>query len=66
MDEFLEQIEKHRHEFYRFVLRTVWDSNVAEDVFASAVLAAVAGRHPAAGLLNFVVERWDHALVHRQ
>ena len=38
--EFIEQIEKHRHEFYRYVLRTVWNPSVAEDVFSSAVIAA--------------------------
>lgn len=40
MDYFLQEIEKHRHQFYRFVLRNVWDSALAEDVFASAVLTA--------------------------
>ncbi len=43
-DFFLKSIEQHRHEFYRFVLRNVWDSSVAEDVFSSAVLAAYEGR----------------------
>lgn len=40
MDYFLEQIEKHRHELYRFALRSLWDPGRAEDVFASAVLTA--------------------------
>ena len=40
MEEFLKQLEVHRHEQYRFVVRTVWDTGVAEDVFSSAVLAA--------------------------
>ena len=39
-DEFLAQVDKYRDEFYRYVLRTVWDSKVAEDVFQSALLAA--------------------------
>lgn len=43
-DEFLEAIEAHRHEFFRFILRNVWDSGVAEDVFSQAVLAAYEGR----------------------
>ena len=43
-DFFLKSIEQHRHEFYRFVLRNVWDSSIAEDVFSSAVLAAYEGR----------------------
>ena len=45
MDEFLEKIEKHRNEFYRFVHRNVWDSGVSEDVFSQAVLAAYESRH---------------------
>lgn len=45
MEDFLEQLEKHRHEFYRYVLRTVWDTGVAEDVFSSGVLAAWENRH---------------------
>lgn len=44
MDYFLKHIEKHRGEFYRFVLRNVWDSGEAEDVFASAVLTAYENR----------------------
>lgn len=44
MQDLLDRIERHRHEFYRFVLRNVWDSGVAEDVFSSAVLAALSNR----------------------
>lgn len=40
MNDFLQLLERHRHEFYRYVQRTVWDSSVADDVFSSAVLAA--------------------------
>jgi RNA polymerase sigma-70 factor, ECF subfamily len=39
-EEFLALLGKHRHEFYRYVLRTVWDSGVADDVFSAGVLAA--------------------------
>lgn len=52
-DEFLENIEKYRHEFFRFVYRNVWDSGVAEDVFASAVLAAYDNRHKYTPGTNF-------------
>ena len=38
--EFLDRIETHRHEFYRYILRNVWNPSVAEDVFSSAVIAA--------------------------
>lgn len=44
MDEFEEKIAKHKNEFFRFVLRNVWDSSVAEDVFSTAVVAAYDSR----------------------
>ena len=44
MDEFLVEIEKRKDEFYRYILRNVWDSSVADDVFSSAVLAAYKSR----------------------
>jgi RNA polymerase sigma-70 factor (ECF subfamily) len=44
MNDMLANIEKYRDQFYRFVLRNVWDSSVADDVFASAVLAAFENR----------------------
>lgn len=53
MDEFLEKIEKHRDEFYRYVLRTAWDSGVADDVFQSAVLAAYENRRKYTPGTNF-------------
>lgn len=53
MDEFLEKIGKHRNEFFRFILRNVWDSGVAEDVFSSAVLAAYENRHKYTPGTNF-------------
>lgn len=53
MDEFLEKIEKHRDEFFRFILRNVWDSGIAEDVFSSGVLAAYENRHKYTPGTNF-------------
>jgi RNA polymerase sigma-70 factor (ECF subfamily) len=53
MDEILTQIEQYRDQFYRFVLRNVWDSSVADDVFASAVLAAYENRHKFTPGTNF-------------
>lgn len=44
MDEFVEKIEKHRDEFFRFIKRNVWDTGVAEDVFSQGVLAAYESR----------------------
>jgi RNA polymerase sigma-70 factor (ECF subfamily) len=53
MEELLDLIEEHRHEFYRFALRNVWDSSVAEDVFSSAVLAVYEDRARFAPGTNF-------------
>lgn len=53
MDEFLEKIEKHRGEFFRFVMRNVWDTGVCEDVFSQAVLAAYENRHKYTPGTNF-------------
>ncbi len=53
MDEILASIERHKDQFYRFVLRNVWDSSVAEDVFSSAVLAAYENRHKFTPGTNF-------------
>lgn len=53
MDEFIEKIEKHRGEFYRFVMRNVWDTGVSEDVFSQAVLAAYENRHKYTPGTNF-------------
>ncbi len=41
--EFVKHIEAHRNEFYRYVLRNVWNADVADDVFSSAVYAAFKG-----------------------
>ena len=38
--EFLDLVEKYRHEFYRYVHRTVWNASDVEDVFSDAVMAA--------------------------
>ena len=39
-NEFTDLIETHRHEVYRYILRNVWNPDVADDVMASAVFAA--------------------------
>jgi RNA polymerase sigma-70 factor (ECF subfamily) len=61
MDEFLAEISKYRNEFFRYVLRTVWDSNVAEDVFQSAVLAAYENRHKYTPGTNF--RAWMYRII---
>lgn len=52
-DEFLRKIEEHKCEFFRYILRNVWDSSVAEDVFSQGVLAAYENRHKYTPGTNF-------------
>lgn len=59
--EFLRMLDKHRDEFYRYALRTVWDSNVAEDVFQSAVLAAYENYHKFTPGTNF--RAWVYRII---
>ncbi len=59
--EFMAQVERYRDEFYRYVLRTVWDSNVAEDVFQSAVLAALENYHRFTPGTNF--RAWVYRII---
>jgi len=51
--DFLTQMERHRHEFFAFVLRTVWNENHAEDVFSSAILSAYEKRRSFRAGTNF-------------
>ena len=53
MDEFLEKLTEHKDEFFRFILRNVWDSGLDEDVFSSAVLAAYENRNKYTPGTNF-------------
>jgi RNA polymerase sigma-70 factor, ECF subfamily len=61
MDDFVALIEKHRDEFYRYIYRTVWDSEVAEDVFQSAVLAAYENYHKFTPGTNF--RAWVYRII---
>ena len=53
MEDFIEQVERYRDEFYRYVHRTLWDPGMADDVFSSAVLAAWENRHKFTPGTNF-------------
>lgn len=53
MDDFLQQVERYRDEFYRYVLRAAWDSSAADDIFSAAVLAAWENKHKFAPGTNF-------------
>lgn len=61
MDDFLAQIQKHRNEFFRYIRRMVWDSGAAEDIFASAVLAAYENRHKFIPGTNF--RAWMYRII---
>jgi RNA polymerase sigma-70 factor (ECF subfamily) len=59
--EFMHLVEQHRDEFFRYTLRTVWDTGVAEDVFASAVLAAWENFHKFRRGTNF--RAWMYRII---
>lgn len=61
MDDFLEQVERYRDEFYRYVIRTLWDSGMADDVFSSAVLAAWENQHKFTPGTNF--RAWMYRII---
>lgn len=61
MNDFTTQVNRYKDEFYRYILRTVWDSGVAEDVFSSAVLAAWENRHKFTPGTNF--RAWMYRII---
>lgn len=61
MTDFMTQIDRYRNELYRYVLRTVWDTSVADDVFSSSVLAAWENRHKFQPGTNF--RAWMYRIV---
>ncbi len=61
MDDFIEQVDRYRDEFYRYIVRTAWDSSVADDVFSSAVLAAWENRHKFTPGTNF--RAWMYRII---
>jgi len=61
MKDFVALIEQHKHEHFRFILRTVWDTSAAEDVYASAVLAAWENREKFQPGTNF--RAWMYRII---
>lgn len=59
--EFLDLVERHRNEFFRYILRQAWDHQVAEDVFAAAVLAAFENLHKFRRGTNF--RAWMYRII---
>ncbi|MFC1762100.1 RNA polymerase sigma factor [Planctomycetota bacterium] len=52
-NEFLELVEKYRHEFYAFAQRNVWNPSHTEDVFSAAIVSAYEKRHSFRAGSNF-------------
>jgi RNA polymerase sigma-70 factor (ECF subfamily) len=61
MNDFLQQVERYRDEFHRYVRRTVWDTGVADDVFSAAVLAAWENRDKFRPGTNF--RAWMYRII---
>ncbi len=61
MAEFMAQVERYRDEFYRYVVRTLWNANMAEDVFQSAVLSALENYHKFMPGTNF--RAWVYRII---
>jgi len=61
MDDFLEQIEKHKDAFYRYIYCMAWDSGVVEDIFSSAVLVAYQNRDRFTPGTNF--RAWMYRII---
>lgn len=59
--EFLRLVELHRDEFYRYILRTLWNPAGADDVFQSAVLAAYENYHRFTPGTNF--RAWMYRII---
>lgn len=60
-EKFLELMEPHRDEFFRYILRQAWDASKAEDIFASAVLAGFENRHKFQPGTNF--RAWMYRII---
>jgi RNA polymerase sigma-70 factor (ECF subfamily) len=61
MNDFMQQIDRYRDEFYRYVYRTAWDTSVADDIFSAAVLAAWENRHKFTPGTNF--RAWMYRII---
>ncbi|MBI1319375.1 MAG: sigma-70 family RNA polymerase sigma factor [Candidatus Hydrogenedens sp.] len=61
MDDFIEQLEKHKDEFYRYIYRTAWNAQKADDIFQSSVLAAWENRHKFTPGTNF--RAWMYRII---
>jgi RNA polymerase sigma-70 factor (ECF subfamily) len=61
MQDFVEQVERHKDEFYRYIRRTAWDAESADDIFSAAVLAAWENRDRFTPGTNF--RAWMYRII---
>ena len=61
MEEMLAMIEKHKDEIFRYARRNTSDADTAEDIFSSAVLAALDGRKKFTPGTNF--RAWMYRII---
>lgn len=61
MDDFVQKIDRHKDEFYRYIRRMAWDSESVDDIFSSAVLAAWENRDKFQPGTNF--RAWMYRII---
>lgn len=61
MDDFVQRIDRHKDEFYRYIRRMAWDSEAVDDIFSSAVLAAWENREKFQPGTNF--RAWMYRII---
>ncbi len=59
--EFIALVDKHRDEFYRYIMRQTWDRQQADDVFSASVLAAYENLHKFEAGTNF--RAWMYRII---
>ena len=59
--EFVDHVETYRHEFYRYIMRNVWNPSAADDVFAGAVATAWESRKRFEAGTNF--RAWMYRII---
>ena len=61
MNDFVEQIDRHKDEFYRYIRRTAWSAEAVDDIFSSAVLSAWENREKFTPGTNF--RAWMYRII---
>jgi RNA polymerase sigma-70 factor (ECF subfamily) len=60
-EEFVGLVGQYRDEFFRYILRTAWDSGTAEDIFSAAMLAGYENRGKFTPGTNF--RAWMYRII---